>query len=492
MAIKSIPQLSAEADWNVVYIDGEWVSPDDAGTIPVENPHSRETLLEVPAVTTDTVDEAFDVAEQAQKEWANTLAAERVGVLNEVLELLHQYEDDIAQLITQETGGVPAKAGVEIHIAEGVLQDSFSMPARSNGVHDESIFPGRENIVQREPVGVVAGITPWNFPLNLTMRVIAPAIALGNSVVLKPDPQTPVIGGLLHARLFDEAGLPDGVLNVVTGQDEEIGDHISGHPTPNVMAFTGSTEIGRRVASRAAEQLTLPAMELGGNNPYIVLEDADLDLAVDAAVFGSFVHAGQVCISINRHLVHESLYDEYVQRLTERAESLPVGSLPDQTVVGPLINERQRDRVLQFIEDTVAAGATLETGGGHDELVVEPTVLSSVTNDMELACNEHFGPVAPVIPFSSDDEAVELANDTDMGLSAGIVSQDRGRARDMAERIEAGMVHINDQPINDEPHIPFGGVKASGMGRYNGDAIMRRFTETRWISIQHERRQYPF
>ncbi|MFC6723802.1 aldehyde dehydrogenase family protein, partial [Halobium palmae] len=263
------------------------------------------------------------------------------------------------------------------------------------------------------------------------------------------------------------------------------------HPDLDVLSFTGSTEVGRHVAGRAAENLALPAMELGGNNAHVVLEDADLDLAVEAGVFGSFTHQGQVCISINRHLVHESIYDEYVDRLAERASELTVGDPSDpDTQIGPIINEAQVEKMMGYVEESTAAGATVETGGERDGLFVEPTVLSDVTNDMAAACNEHFGPIVPVVPFADDDEAVELANDTDYGLSGSVQSTDLSRAKRVAMAMDTGMVHINDQPLNDEPHVPFGGTKGSGLGRYNADAILREFTTTKWISVQHEPREY--
>jgi aldehyde dehydrogenase (NAD+) len=362
------------------------------------------------------------------------------------------------------------------------------------------MIPGKQNEVRRVPEGVVGVISPWNFPFNLSMRAVAPALATGNSVVLKPASATPVTGGLLIARLFDEAGLPDGVLNVVTGSGSEIGDPMASHPELDVMAFTGSTEVGKRVAAQAAENLALPAMELGGNNPFVVTADADVDAAVDSAVFGSFLHQGQICISINRHLVHEDVYDEYVEQLAERAASLPIGDPRErENVVGPVIDEGQRDQILAYVEQTVEQGATLETGGEtvlmdgvEDSLYVEPTVLSEATNDMAAACNEHFGPVAPVIPFADEDEAVELANDTEYGLAATVHADDLDRAKEIAKSIDAGMVHLNDQPVNEEPAIPFGGMKASGMGRYDGREILTEFTQTKWISVQQEEREYPF
>ncbi len=351
-------------------------------------------------------------------------------------------------------------------------------------------------IVKRQPKGVVTVISPWNFPLNLSMRAIAPAVALGNTVVVKPATNTPVVGGLLFGTLAEAAGIPDGAINVVTGRGSDVGDAVASHSESDAVAFTGSTPVGKHVAGLAAENLAIQAMELGGNNAHVVTESADLDAAIDSAVFGTFVHQGQVCISINRHIVHESVYDEYVERLTERAESLPAGSAHDDTVVGPIIDESQRDEMLEYVEETVEAGATLETGGStvkldgvDDSLVVEPTVLSDVTNDMAAACNEHFGPIAPVIPFETVDEAVDLANATEYGLS-GSVHGDLDTALDIADRMDTG--HVNDQPINDEAHVPFSGTNASGMGGYNSETIMNELTETKWISLQRDEREYPF
>ncbi len=325
------------------------------------------------------------------------------------------------------------------------------------------------------------------------MRAVAPAIALGNSVVLKPSTHTAVVGGLALARLFDEAGLPAGVLNVVTGEGSTVGEAVAGHPTPSVVSFTGSSEVGREVGATAVEGFATPALELGGNNTHVVTAEADLDRAVDGGVFGSFTHQGQECISINRHLVHESVYDEYVDRLANRAAELPMGDpREERVVVGPVQNGEQHEKIVDLIERSVEQGATVEAGGSNHDWFVEPTVLSNATNDMPVAREEHFGPVAPVIPFGTDEEAIELANDTEYGLSGSVHCDDVERATEIARRLDTGMVHVNDQPLNDEPHVPFGGVGASGIGRYNGEAIVREFTETKWISLQEEPRDYPF
>ncbi|GAB3676417.1 aldehyde dehydrogenase family protein [Halopiger thermotolerans] len=495
-----VDSISIEADWDVQYIDGEWTTGESEETIAVEDPSTRETVAEVPAGVEADVDAAYEAAAAAQEEWKDQPPARRAEVIRQFHEAVEEHSEEIVELLAHEVGGTRIMGETSIHIAGDHATEAATLPRRMKGEHAASNIPGKENIVQREAKGVVTVISPWNFPLNLSMRAVAPAIAAGNSVVLKPSTNSPITGGLLFAKLFEETDLPDGVLNVVTGRGSEIGDRVASHPESDVVAFTGSTEVGQHVASLAGENLAVPAMELGGNNAFVVTDDADLERALDGATFGSFVHQGQVCISINRHIVHEDIYDEYVERLSERAEELPVGSAHDEdTVVGPIIDESQRDEILEYVEETVNQGATLETGGKtvpvegvDDSLVVAPTVLSDVTNDMAAACNEHFGPIAPVIPFSDVDEAVEIANDTEFGLSGAVHAGDLEVAKDIADRMETGNVHINDQPINDEAHVPFSGIGASGMGSYNSDAFLREITETKWVSIQHEPREYPF
>lgn len=481
-------------DWNYMYIDGERVPSSSDSWIDVENPATGEQVTRVPAGTERDVDRAFDAATAAQSQWADTPPQERAHVVQAALQELEETHERVTKLLVTESGSTRLKAEIEAGtLAPGIMAESVGFPTRIRGEAPPSAIPGKQNEVRREPAGVVGVITPWNFPFHLTMRIVAPAIALGNAVVIKPAEDTPITGGLLHAQLFEAAGLPPGVLNVVTGYGPEAGERVASHPDASVVSFTGSTEVGRHVSSLAGGQLALPALELGGNNPHIVTETADLDRAVDAGVFGSFIHQGQVCISINRHVVHESLYDEYVERLATRASQLPVGDPADpETVIGPLINEEQRETVVQYIEDTIDAGATLETGGGYDELVIEPTVLSGVTNDMPASCNEHFGPVAPVIEYDDDDAVIEIANDTEYGLAASVHSENTTQARRIVDGLEVGMVHVNDQPVNDEPHVAFGGTKASGLGRYNGEEIVHELTTAKWISSQTTPREYPF
>ncbi|UPM44508.1 aldehyde dehydrogenase family protein [Halocatena salina] len=492
--------LSPETDWNALYIDGEWTSGQSDATLTDENPSTREVFTEVPAATEADVNTAYEAAAAAQSDWKDQPPARRQEVIHQFLHVLQESSEEIMTLLENEVGGSRIMGKTSIQIASDHASEAATLPRRMKGEHVDSNVPGKENLVQRGPKGVVTVISPWNFPLNLSMRAVAPAIAAGNAVVLKPSSNSPITGGLLFGKLFEQTDLPAGVINVVTGRGSEIGDRVAGHPESDVVAFTGSTEVGQHVSGIAGENLAIPAMELGGNNAHIVTADADLNRAIDGGTFGSFVHQGQVCISINRHIVHEDIYDEYVERLVDRAESLPVGSAHDKdTIVGPIIDESQRDEMLGYIEKTVDAGATLETGGeavaleGIDNsLVVAPTVLSGVTNDMAAACNEHFGPIAPVIPFSDIDEAVEIANDTEYGLSGSVHAGDLDVGKEIAERMVTGNVHINDQPINDEAHVPFSGTGASGVGTYNSDAFLHEITETKWISIQHEAREYPF
>ena len=489
-----------DADWNALYVDGEWTAADSDETIAVEDPSTREQVATVPAAVEADVDPAYEAAAEAQSEWADAPPARRAEVIQDAIEALQAHSEEITDLLAHEAGGSAIMGETSVQIATDQAGEAATLPRRMKGEHAAANIPGKEHVVKREPRGVVTVISPWNFPLNLSMRAVAPALATGNAVVVKPATNTPITGGLLFAKLFEEAGLPDGLLNVVTGRGSDIGDRVAGHPESDMVAFTGSTEVGRHVAATAGENLAEQSMELGGNNAHVVTADADIDRAIDSATFGSFVHQGQVCISINRHVVHEDVYDEYVDALVDRAESLAVGSAhAEDTVVGPIVNESQRDEMLEYVDETVDAGATLEIGGEtldydgvDDSLVVKPTVLSDVTNDMAAACNEHFGPIAPVIPFSEVDEAVEIANDTEYGLAGSVHAGDLGTGMDIADRMETGQVHINDQPINDEAHVTFSGTAASGVGGYNDGAILEQMTETKWISLQREPREYPF
>ena len=484
-------EVQPDAQWDSLYIDGEWRDAAGGETIPVENPATREHFADVPAATVDDVDDAYEAADRAQDDWAALDRAERLEYVEAMLGLVQEKYTEIVNLLVEESGSSQTKAAAEVGITLADFETAIDVEPPEPEERDSAFHSDKTHNIIQEPVGVVSVISPWNYPLHLTTRAVAPAIALGNTVVVKPAPDTPVTGGLLLAMIANEAGLPDGVLNVVTGEDEEIGDHVSGHPTPRVLSFTGSTAVGKHVAGRAGENLASPTLELGGNGPFVVTEDVDVEQAARMGAVGSFTHQGQVCISINRHLVHEDVYDEYVEHLVEFAESLTVGNPADPSSdLGPLINESQREQMGEFVEETIGQGATLETGGDGEGLFFQPTVLSGATNEMTAACNEHFGPVAPVVEISSDKEAIEVANDTEYGLAAAVTCNDEDRAYGIASQIDAGMVHVNDHPIQDEPNAPFGGMKDSGMGRFNGEWVVEKLVEPKWISVQHEERDY--
>ncbi|MFT4950136.1 MAG: aldehyde dehydrogenase (NAD+) [Natronomonas sp.] len=481
----------AETDWSRLYVDGEWVEAAGGETLPVENPATRETIAEVPAATEADVDAAYAAADAAQPEWEAMGRERRVELVGAFLEAFETRFEEVVDFLVREGGSTSGKAGQEATISMVDFQTALELEAPGEEVRDSPFFDGKKNHIVHEPVGVVGVISPWNYPLHLTTRALAPALVLGNTVVVKPASDTPISGGLWLAALADEVGLPDGVVNVVTGRGSEVGDRMAGHPVPRTISFTGSTAVGKRVAGRAGESIAQPALELGGNGPNVVTADVDIEQAAKVGAVGSFTHQGQVCISINRHIVHEEVYDEYVDRLVEHAESLTVGDPAEEGVdFGPVVNESQRDGLRSYVQQTVDEGATLETGGEAEGLFFEPTVLSGATNEMAASCNEHFGPIAPVIEVPSAEAAIEVANDTEYGLAAAVQCRDLDRARELANQVESGMVHINDHPIQDEPNAPFGGLKESGLGRYNGEWVMDELVEPKWISVQHEDREY--
>jgi benzaldehyde dehydrogenase (NAD) len=348
-------------------------------------------------------------------------------------------------------------------------------------------------MARRVPVGVVGVICPWNFPLVLPARSVGPALALGNAVILKSDPNTPVSGGVLTARIFEEAGLPEGLLHVMGG-GAEVGQAIVEDPNVRMISFTGSTATGRKVGEAAGRHLKRIVLEMGGNSPLVVLEDADIEAASSAGAWGSFLHQGQICLAVSRHLVHESIADDYVKALAERASHLPVGNPDtDEVALGPIINEKQVQRVERIVDDSVSQGASIVTGGKHEGPFFEATVLGEVTASMPAFTDEIFGPVAPVIRFKDDAEAVELANATDYGLVAAVQSGSQRRAAAVGEQLRAGMVHINDSTVNEEPPAPFGGFRCSSNGgHFGGVANLELWTEWQWVTSRDKAEPFPF
>jgi len=338
-------------------------------------------------------------------------------------------------------------------------------------------------------------ISPWNFPIYLAHRSVGPALALGNAVVLKPSHDTPITGGLLLARIYEEAGLPPGLLNVVIGSSSEIGRAFVQHDVPSLISFTGSTAVGQEIAGQAmtASLIKRVALELGGNTPCVILDDADLNQAVPGAVFGRFLHQGQICMSSNRIVVDSKVYNEFVDRFTAQVRTLKCGNPnePD-TVIGPVINSEQLDKILNLVKRSQQAGARQILGGDPQGLVLPPQVFVDVTNEMPIAKFETFGPIAPIIKVNGESEALRVANDTPYGLSSSVFTRDGARGLRFALSLEAGMTHINDSSVDDTPTGPFGGEKNSGIGRFGGEWIMQELTTDHWITAQHTRRQYPF
>lgn len=480
-------------DFTKMYIDGQWVEGSSDKSIDNTNPFTDETLFSIRSADEKDLDNAYKVAKVAQTEWATVLPQNRRALIEKFAELTMQHKDEILDWLVKESGSTRIKAEGEFLATMAIVKEAATFPFRMDGLIKPSIVPNKENRVYRKPLGVIGVISPWNFPFHLAARSIVSALATGNTVVVKPATATPVTGGLLFASLFEEAGLPKGVLNVVVGRGSEIGDAIVEHPVPKLISFTGSTEVGKGIAEKAGRSLKKTALELGGNNVFVVLDDADLDRAVESAVYSKFYHQGQICMSTNRILVAESIHDAFLEKFVERVRSLTFGN-PDEadTQVGPLIDHDQVDRILDQIDQTVEAGATLHTGGKADGNVLEPTVVSGVTNDMPLAENEIFGPVAVILSFKDDAEALKLSNELPYGLS-GAVHGSIYRATEFARNVETGMIHVNDQSVNDEPHLPFGGEKDSGLGRFNGEWVLEEFTTLQWVSVMHERREYkPF
>jgi benzaldehyde dehydrogenase (NAD) len=484
--------LLAEAAWTgKIFTSGGWIgAPATAETV---EPATGRSLGTVGVADAESVAAAAAAAAHAQPDWAALPFAQRRDVMQRAAALFAEHDAEIRDWIVRESGGVPAKGDVEVGAAIGECQEAAALTSQACGVVLPSAEPGRASTARRLPVGVVGVIAPWNFPLVLAMRSVAPALALGNAVVLKSDPNTPVCGGVVVAQIFAAAGLPDGLLHVFTG-GPDVGEAMTGDPNIAMISFTGSVAVGRKVGEAAGRNLKRVALELGGNNPLIVLEDADLDAAASAGAWGSFLHQGQICMAAGRHIVHESLVEEYLAKLTARAARLTAGDpAVDEVALGPIINETQAASVQRIVDESRAAGATATIGGERRGLFFPATVLRDVTREMPAWRQEIFGPVAPVTAFSTEAEAIALANDTDLGLSAAIQSASPERAWALAEQLHAGMVHINDQTVNDWPSAPFSGIGSSGNGiAFGGPASIEAFTEWHWFTSRDRGVQYPF
>jgi aldehyde dehydrogenase (NAD+) len=476
------------------YIDGEWRAGSGSWDIIDFNPYNGEKLAAITVATANEVDAAYRAAERAQRGWAETSPYTRRLVFERVLGLIDERADDIAEAIIDELGGTWPKARYEIGAAQEFLREAIQLSLRPQGQILPSPVEGKENRVYRLPVGVVGVISPFNVPFLIGLKSVAPALALGNAVVVKPNQNAPVVGGGLIAKLFEDAELPAGLLNVVVTDIAEIGDALIEHPVPKVISFAGSDRVGRHIGEVAASHFKRAVLELSGNSALVVLGDLDeegIDYAVEAAVVSRFTFQGQVCMAASRILVDRSVEREFTEKFVARVSSLRTGDPRDpETQIGPVINASQADLLTSLVDQALAEGATALVRGRTRGNLVEPTVLAGVPHGSSLLRQEIFGPVAILIPFDGEDEAVRLANDTPYGLSGAVHTSNLERGVAFCKRIDTGMIHVNDSTVQDDPMVPFGGEKSSGLGRLNGESTVDAFTTQKWISVQHERAKF--
>ncbi len=471
------------AEWTGKIYSGGW-RESDGGTQPVIEPATGERLAEVGVAAPADVARAGARAAGAQRAWAEATPSERAEVLQRASRALQDNSEVIREWIVRESGGVPVKGDYEIAAGLSRLVQAAGLASLPLGEILTPSVPGQGSYAWRVPLGVVGVINPWNAPLLFAMRALAPALVLGNGVLLKPDPRTPVSGGVIVARLFEDAGLPEGLLHVLPG-GPATGRAVVADPHVAMVSFTGSTEAGRAVARAACDGLKRVALELGGKNSIVVLDDADIAAAAAAGMLSSFVYQGQDCVSAGRHLVHADLVEPYTEALVQQAKALRIGDPREAGVaIGPVISERQAARIERIVGESVAAGARVLVGGRRQGLFYPPTVLDHVERTMPAFTEEIFGPVAPIVPFRTDAEAVQIANDTECGLTAAVHSRSVRRATAVAEQLRTGMVHINDVSAKDAANAPFGGMGASGNGsRIGGTANLEQFTEWRWMTV---------
>ncbi|GAA2046215.1 benzaldehyde dehydrogenase [Yaniella flava] len=477
--------------WDGMLFTDKWTTG-SGGTAEVIEPATGSVLGTVSKATGEDVFAAAKTSAKAQEQWAQKKPSERAAILRKAGDFFVNNAEELNEWVQRETGAIGPKAGLETHVAADECFDAAALPRHVQGevlASDEDHW----SFARRFPAGVVGVISPFNFPLILSIRSVAPALALGNSVILKPDPRTPISGGYMIMRAFEEAGLPAGVLQVLPG-DVDAGVALTEAPEVRVVSFTGSTPAGRKVGEACGKNLKRAHLELGGNNAVVVLPGADIDAAASAGAFGSYMHQGQVCMTAGRHLVHESMRDEYVAVLKEKAENLPIGDpWTDQVALGPIIDDKQRDNIDRIVRAAQDAGGSVEAGGTYDGLFYRPTLITGVDQDNPAWKEEIFGPVAPVMSFSSIEEAADLVNSSEYGLAVSILG-DVGESMKLADMVHSGKVHINEQTVADESTAPFGGVGDSGNGsRFGGyTANIEAFTETQWLTVRPDIAPYPF
>lgn len=465
---------------NLCYINGQWLPAKSGKTIPVTNPANGETLGEVPDMGEQEACEAVDAAYAALPEWSAQTAQERSRILRRWFDLMMEHQDDLAMILTMEQGKPLAEAKGEIAYGASYIEWFAEEAKRVYGDTIPAVSADQRVQVIRQPVGVCAAITPWNFPNAMITRKVAPALAAGCTFVIRPASKTP-LSALAIIELAERAGIPKGVLNIVTGSSRDIGGVLTQDTRVRKFSFTGSTEIGRKLMAQCADSVKKISLELGGNAPFIVLDDADIDEAVKGAVASKFRNAGQTCVCANRFYVQDGVYDEFVEKFTAAVQKLTVGNgWEDGTDIGPLIDEEAVKKVKEFIDDAEQKGGKLLCGGGSDGLFMQPAVLRDATQEMKFAKEEIFGPLAPVFRFSRDEEAVKFANDTEFGLAAYLYSRDIGRITRTQEALEYGMIAVNTGGLSNVA-APFGGIKQSGIGREGSKYGMDDYLEMKYI-----------
>ncbi len=479
-----------------MYINGEWVGALDNEVYDDFNPYTGEIFARVPSGKRADAKRAVESAAAAFPAWSRMLPAERQALFLKAADVLQKKQDEIVTILAEETGCTFGFAMFQSMFTPGLLREAAAQVHQVNGEVIPADLPGAFYMAVRQPVGVVAGIAPWNAPLILSLRAICMPMAYGNTAILKPSTESAAAGGAVIAEVFHEAGFPKGVLNLVTngpGRSDEIGDEFIENPKVRRINFTGSSAVGRQLAEKAGRNLKRVALELGGQNPMIVLSDADVDYAVNAAAFGGFLHQGQICMSTRRVIVEKPIAKEFMEKFVKKVSTFKVGNPKEpDTIIGPLINQHQFSQVKSSVDAAVRDGAKILCGGTSEGPCYYPTVLTRVKPGTPFSFEETFGPVVSVIEVNDENEAVSVANDTRYGLSAAVFTRDFPKGLAIAERIESGIVHINDQTVHDEPQVPFGGVKDSGWGRFGGHAALEEFTELRWITMQRAPRPYPF
>jgi vanillin dehydrogenase len=477
-----------------MYIGGAWTGAAGGATFANYNPATGELWGSVADAGRSDARRAIEAARAAFPAWSRLAPSARAAHLLKVADILERRQKELAAIRTEEGGAWIGFAMFETGYAPGIWRAAAALCYQPLGEVMPSNY-GKLSLVVREPLGVVAAISPWNAPLLLSSRGIAVALAMGNTVVLKPSEETPVGGGVVLAQALEEANLPKGVFNLVTCSREhvgEVGDELIANPAVRCISFTGSTAVGKQIGAKAGGLLKRACLELGGKDALIILDDADMERALGSASFGSFMHQGQICMSVEKIVLHHKIAAEFTERFVALVKTLKSGDPKEPgNVIGPIINQKQLEKIKGQVDEAVKKGAKVLAGGSHHGLYYEATVLNDVTPEMAVYREETFGPVAPLVTVQSDDEAVAVANDSEYGLSAGIITRDEQRGLALARRLQTGIAHINCSSVNDEPWVPFGGVKDSGIGRHGGSGSVASFTETRWITSDRGGRPYP-